>query len=61
MQPKPSLSGYRFAYARLDWSELRPHLAGAPGAVVLDAALKRKWAFQDLHRRELMTRFGISL
>jgi DNA-binding transcriptional ArsR family regulator len=59
----------RFAYACLDWSERRPHLGGALGAAVLEAALKRKWVVQDLDsraldvtsfgRREMLTRFGL--
>jgi DNA-binding transcriptional ArsR family regulator len=59
----------RFAYACVDWSERRPHLAGALGAAVLDAAFKRKWLVRDLDgralniteagRRELSARFGI--
>jgi DNA-binding transcriptional ArsR family regulator len=58
----------RFAYACLDWSERRPHLAGALGAALLNVALKRKWLIQDLDsralsitkvgRREMETRFG---
>ncbi len=61
----------RFAYACLDWSERRPHLAGALGAALLNTALQRKWVAQDLNsralditasgRRELIARFGISL
>jgi hypothetical protein len=59
----------RFAYACLDWSERRPHLAGALGAALLKVALKRKWVIQDLDsraleitslgRREMQTRFGV--
>jgi DNA-binding transcriptional ArsR family regulator len=61
----------RFAYACLDWSERRPHLAGALGAALLEAALKRRWVEQDLDsraldvtaagKRELRQRFGLSL
>ncbi len=60
----------RFAYACLDWSERRPHLAGALGAAVLNAVLKRGWVVQDLDsralsvtgygRRELRARFGVA-
>jgi DNA-binding transcriptional ArsR family regulator len=32
-----------FARACLDWSERRPHLAGALGAAVADALLARRW------------------
>lgn len=43
----------RFAYACLDWSERRPHLAGAVGAALLNVALKRKWVVRDLDSRAL--------
>ena len=59
----------RFAGPCLDWSERRPHLGGALGAVLLKVALKKKWALQDLDsralsltklgRRELEARFGV--
>jgi len=61
----------RFAPACLDWSERRPHIGGALGAGVLTVALKRKWVLQDLDsraltvtsfgRREMLTRFGLSV
>jgi DNA-binding transcriptional ArsR family regulator len=41
----------RFAYACLDWSERRPHLAGALGAAVLDAALRHRWITRELEGR----------
>jgi DNA-binding transcriptional ArsR family regulator len=60
----------RFAFACLDWSERRPHLAGALGAAVLRIALQRKWVLQELDsralivtrvgRREMLTRFGLA-
>jgi len=60
----------RFAYACLDWSERRPHLAGTLGAAVLETALRRKWVVQNLDsrsleitragRRELRARLGIT-
>jgi DNA-binding transcriptional ArsR family regulator len=43
----------RFAYACVDWSERRPHLAGALGAALLEVALKRRWVVQDLDSRAL--------
>jgi DNA-binding transcriptional ArsR family regulator len=43
----------RFAFACVDWSERRPHLAGALGAAVLKIALKRKWVVRDLDSRAL--------
>jgi DNA-binding transcriptional ArsR family regulator len=61
----------RFAFACLDWSERRPHLAGSLGAAFLSLALKRKWVLQDLHtraleltvrgRREMLTHFGVRI
>ncbi len=61
----------RFAYACLDWSERRPHIGGALGAVLLQTALKRKWVSQDLDsravrvtnagKRELSARFGVEV
>ncbi|MGH8213449.1 MAG: ArsR/SmtB family transcription factor [Rhodanobacteraceae bacterium] len=59
----------RFACACLDWSERRPHLAGAVGAELLNVTLKRRWLLRDLDsralgvtpagRRELRARFGV--
>ncbi len=43
----------RFACPCLDWSERRPHLGGALGAALLQLALKRGWAEQDLDSRAL--------
>jgi DNA-binding transcriptional ArsR family regulator len=61
----------RFACGCLDWSERRPHVGGALGAVLLKVSLKRKWLAQDLDsraltvtslgRRELLERFGIQV
>jgi DNA-binding transcriptional ArsR family regulator len=59
----------RFAFACLDWSERRPHLAGALGAALLRVLVHRHWVDQDLDsrvlrvtaagHRELRGRFGI--
>lgn len=59
----------RLAYPCVDWSERRPHLAGAVGAAILDVALTRKWVLRDLDsraleltpygRREMRARFGL--
>jgi DNA-binding transcriptional ArsR family regulator len=45
----------RRAYARacLDWSERRPHLAGALGAAVADALLERRWVARVPRTRAL--------
>jgi hypothetical protein len=61
----------RFAYACLDWSERRPHIGGALGSALLQAALKKKWVTRDLDsrairvtnigRRELLARFGMEI
>ncbi|HET9180917.1 MAG TPA: metalloregulator ArsR/SmtB family transcription factor [Candidatus Angelobacter sp.] len=61
----------RFACACLDWSERRPHLAGALGAALLAVALRKKWVVQDLDsralrqtalgRKEMQARFGLQL
>ncbi len=61
----------RFAFACLDWSERRPHLAGALGAAVLRLALAKRWVEQDLDsrilritargKRELSARLGLAI
>ena len=61
----------RFAFACLDWSERRPHLAGALGAALLRQLLQRRWVARDLDsramritaggRRELLERLGITI
>src|SRR5262249_50029885 len=37
----------RFAVGCLDWSERRPHLGGALGGALLQAARRRRWVVQD--------------
>jgi DNA-binding transcriptional ArsR family regulator len=59
----------RFACACLDWSERRPHMAGALGAAFLKAVLKRRWLVKETDgrvlqltaagRRELRSRFNL--
>jgi DNA-binding transcriptional ArsR family regulator len=61
----------RFAFACIDWSERRPHIGGALGAVLLSIALKKGWVLQDLDSRalevtargrlDLLARFGLSI
>jgi DNA-binding transcriptional ArsR family regulator len=61
----------RFACGCLDWSERRPHLAGALGAALLASALRRGWMIRDLNsralavtrkgRRALRERFGVEV
>lgn len=43
----------RFACSCLDWSERKPHLAGALGAALLKASLGNGWVEQDLDSRAL--------
>lgn len=61
----------RFAYGCVDWSERRPHLAGALGAAILELALHRKWLLKDPDERalrvsraghsEFMRHFGLKI
>jgi len=61
----------RFAYACVDWSERRPHIGGALGCAILQAALKQEWFVQNLDsraltltalgRRQMQVRFGLQL
>ncbi len=51
----------RFAYPCLDWSERKPHLAGALGTVFLQNFLRLGWIVQDLDSRAIeITRKGQS-
>ena len=50
----------RFAYACLDWSERRPHIAGSLGAALLQHALSNKWFVRELDSRALsITKAGV--
>jgi DNA-binding transcriptional ArsR family regulator len=61
----------RFAYACVDWSERRAHVAGALGDALLRFALQQKWferyldsralRITELGRRQLQSRFGLQL
>lgn len=61
----------RFACACLDWSERKPHLAGALGAALLNLAFRKKWVAQELDsralrvtslgRRDLKARFDLQI
>ncbi len=61
----------RFAYACVDWSERRPHIAGALGAALWRLALRRRWVVEDpasrivnitpWGRREMRARFGVAV
>jgi hypothetical protein len=41
----------KFAYACLDWTERRPHLAGALGAAVCHAVVEQKWITRHEEKR----------
>jgi DNA-binding transcriptional ArsR family regulator len=43
----------RFAYGCLDWSERKPHVAGALGSELLKLALRKRWVTQDALGRGL--------
>jgi hypothetical protein len=43
----------RFAYACLDWSERRMHLAGALGSELLKTFVARRWVEAELDSRAL--------
>ncbi len=43
----------RFAYGCMDWSERRPHLAGALGAAVAERCLALGWLQRQKHSRAL--------
>jgi len=61
----------RFAYACMDWSVRKPHLAGAVGAALLSMLIERGWLRRQLDsramtlttqgRRALEARFGLTL
>jgi DNA-binding transcriptional ArsR family regulator len=49
----------RFAYPCVDWSERRPHLAGALGSAVLELLIKKRWMTAETGTRALtLTRSG---
>ena len=49
----------RFAYGCMDWSERRPHLAGALGAAVAERCIALGWLARQKHSRALsMTEAG---
>jgi DNA-binding transcriptional ArsR family regulator len=49
----PQRSAERYAYACLDWSERRDHLAGRLATVMLDHFLERRWLVRGDHPRSL--------
>jgi DNA-binding transcriptional ArsR family regulator len=67
----PQSSRRRYAYACLDWSVRRPHIAGALGAALLEMCIERQWLRRQLDsrvmtitaqgRRELGARFGVTV
>ena len=61
----------KLAYPCIDWSERRPHLAGALGSALLKLGMDRQWLRRSLEdralivtakgRRDLLDAFGITL
>jgi len=51
--PPPRHCGERYAYACLDWSEKRDHLAGHLATALLDHFLERHWLVHGDHPRSL--------
>jgi len=51
-----------FARRCLDWSERRPHLAGALGAAIADTAFQQEWVIRTAKRRQVtITEKGIAV
>ena len=49
----------RFAFACIDWSERKPHIAGSLGAAILRMITAKKWVVRELDSRALcLTRRG---
>ena len=46
-----SSNNRKFAYACLDWTERKPHLAGALGAAICHAMMERKWITKHEEKR----------
>ena len=51
---KGSRGRRRFAYGCMDWSERRPHLAGALGAAVAERCIALGWLARQKHSRALV-------
>ena len=51
--PERSKGVERYAYACLDWSERRDHLAGRLASSLLDHFMARRWLARDRHPRAL--------
>ena len=47
-----------FCRACLDWTERRPHIAGALGSAILDQLLDRKWLSRTESRILIVSRKG---
>ena len=44
----------KYAYACLDWTERRPHLAGTLGAAVCDSLMEQKWLARNDEKRVIL-------
>ena len=49
-----TITNRKFAYACLDWTERRPHLAGTLGAAVCDSLMKQKWLDRNNEKRVII-------
>jgi DNA-binding transcriptional ArsR family regulator len=50
---KISQTRRKYAYACLDWTEKKPHLAGAVGAALCHAIMEQKWVTRNEEKRVL--------
>ena len=53
VDPGRAVRGERYAYACVDWSERRPHLAGALATALLEHFLARRWLARIAQSRAL--------
>lgn len=51
--PPASSARRKYIYACLDWTEKRPHLAGAIGAALCQAMMEQKWVVRNDEKRVL--------
>lgn len=51
--PKAMPSRRKYIYACLDWTEKKPHLAGAIGAALCQAMMEQKWVVRNEEKRVL--------
>ncbi len=59
LQPKPPMSGRRYAYPCLDWSERRDHLAGQLANELLEHFIQQAWIRRADGRALELTPIGV--